>query len=43
MRQQLHSDIDSEGKQEEMPKTAKALSCPVCGSPLQWIETIPRE
>ena len=43
MRQLLHINSNSECKREGNPKTTKALSCPVCGSSLQWIETIPRE
>jgi hypothetical protein len=43
IRQLLHIDTVPECSGEGKPKTAKALSCPVCGSPLQWIETIPRE
>jgi len=41
IRRLLH--MESVPRRKKITKPAKVLSCPVCGSPLQWIETIPRE
>jgi hypothetical protein len=42
LRKLLYLDAKAKVECTEIPLSEKVLLCPICGSPLQWIEKIPR-
>jgi hypothetical protein len=42
LRKMLFVDAIDENEQNEERQLPKILKCPICGSPLQWVETLPK-
>jgi hypothetical protein len=43
LKKMLFVDTRPAGEQKEEHESAKILKCPICGSPLQWVETLPKK